>query len=187
MATKIQSLEELLESEEITKRSKTPSQEQLLSQVGVRTKQQKAADAKAKKEEEKIVLAGNTINALRRNATDTLNRYIRSNPHYKTLKQQIEVIKSEMIAYKRAGKKEHFEFLQAQLADLRHNVKKFENIVKTETKADREEKIVSSAFSSIPKKLRIGSPPLFLPIIAAKSRFSLRACLRYDDFAPFGV
>lgn len=141
MATKIQSLEELLESEEITKRSKTPSQEQLLSQVGVRTKQQKAADAKAKKEEEKIVLAGNTINALRRNATDTLNRYIRSNPHYKTLKQQIEVIKSEMIAYKRAGKTEHFEFLKAQLADLRQNVKKFENIVKTEKKADREEKI----------------------------------------------
>ena len=90
--------------------------------------------------EKKINLAGNATNALRRSATEKLNHYIQTSPQYKVLKQQMDVLKQQMIEYKKLGAIEHYETLKEQLMLLKGSVKKFENIVKTETNASRNAK-----------------------------------------------
>lgn len=130
------------------------NQTQLLSEVGVLSKQEKKAIAQRKKEELKIELAGNATNALRRSANEKLKHYIKSAPQYKTLKQQVDVIKAEILEYKKRGASEHVEVLKVQLQELKGSIKKFENIVKSESKVEREQTIDKVHNSERLKELR---------------------------------
>lgn len=124
------------------KRSRGKQDSQLLSQKGEKEKVQK------------VSLAANSVMALNRSANSTLNAYINKAPQYKVIKQQIEVLKEKAIEYKRAGNLEASQECSDQIKALSETKRKFERIVKSKTKEDRDEQNEKIANSDKLKELK---------------------------------
>lgn len=111
-------------------------------------------------EEEKYQLAANGIMALNRSANNTLNAYINRAPQYKTIKQQMVVLKEALIAYKKNGETSMADECRQNIIALSETKKKFEKIVKSKTKEEKEDQTEKIRNSPELKELKLNKEVL---------------------------
>lgn len=84
----------------------------------------------------KVELAGSAVNMTRNSAKSIINYYTKSHPTYKSIQQQLEVLRTKIKEYKKAGETAYYQQCLETYNQLQENAKLFKSVMKGKTSAE---------------------------------------------------